>query len=40
MPFNDAADEGRLTVAIGARHVELATTIHSAIAVGVSFTLE
>jgi hypothetical protein len=40
MTFNDVTDEGRLTIAMGARQVELATTIHSAIAVVVGFALE
>ncbi len=40
MTFNDVADEGRLTIAMGARQVELATTINSAIAVVVGFALE
>jgi hypothetical protein len=40
MAFNDVADEGRLTIAMGTRQVELATTIYSAIAVIVSFALE
>ena len=40
MTFNDVTDEGRLTLAVGTRQVELATTIHSAIAVIVSFALE
>ncbi len=38
--FNDVTDEGRLTIAKSARQIELATTIHSAIAVIVSFALE
>ena len=40
MAFNDVADEGRLTIAVGARQVELATAIHGAIAVIISFALE
>jgi hypothetical protein len=40
MTFNDVTDEGRLTFAVGARQVELAATIHSAIAVVVRFTFE
>jgi hypothetical protein len=40
MAFNDVADEGRLAIAVGAGYVELATTVHSAIAVVVGFTLE
>jgi hypothetical protein len=38
--FNDVTDEGRLAIAVGARQVELATTIHSAIAVIIGFALE
>jgi hypothetical protein len=38
--FHDVTDEGRLTIAVGARQVELATAIHSAIAVIIGFTLE
>jgi hypothetical protein len=38
--FNDVTDEGRLAIAVGGRQVELATTIHSAIAVIVGFALE
>ncbi len=38
--FNDVTDEGRLTIAVRARQVELATAIHSAIAVIISFALE
>jgi hypothetical protein len=40
MAFNDVADEGRLAIAVGARYVELATTIHSAVAVVIGFALE
>ena len=40
MTLNIITDEGRLTIAMGARQVELATTIHSAIAVIISFALE
>jgi hypothetical protein len=40
MTFNDVTDEGRLTIAMGTRQVELATTIHRAIAVIIRFTLE
>src|SRR5688572_12745640 len=40
MAFNDVANEGRLTIAMGAWKVELATTIHGAIAVVVGFALE
>ncbi len=40
MAFNDVADEGRLTIAMGARQIELATAIHGAIAVIVSFAFE
>jgi hypothetical protein len=40
MAFNDVTDEGRLTISMGARQVELATTIHSAIAVIISVALE
>jgi len=40
MARNDFADEGRLTIAVGTRQVELATAIHSAIAVVIGFTLE
>ena len=40
MAFDDGADEGRLTIAVGARQVELTTTIHSAIAVVIGFALE
>ena len=40
MTFNKVTDEGGLTIAMGARQVELATTIHRAIAVIVSFALE
>jgi hypothetical protein len=38
--FNDVANEGRLTMAVGTRQVELAATIHSAIAVIISLALE
>src|SRR3990170_1251349 len=40
MTFNEVTDEGRLTISMGARQVELATTIHRAIAVIISFALE
>jgi len=40
MAFDDVADEGRLTIAVGARQVELAAAIHSAIAIIVSMVLE
>src|SRR5262245_7998849 len=40
MACNDLADEGRLTIAVGARQIELATAIHCAIAVIVSLALE
>jgi hypothetical protein len=40
MAFNNVTDEGRLAMAVGARYVELATTIHSTIAVVIGFTLE
>jgi hypothetical protein len=40
MTFDDITNLGRLTIAMGARQVELATTIYSAIAIIVSFTLE
>src|SRR5262245_45346741 len=40
MAFNDVADEGRLAIAVGARYVELASTIHSAVAVVIGFALE
>jgi hypothetical protein len=40
MAFNDVPDEGRLAIAVGARQVELATAIHSAIAVIIGFALE
>ncbi len=40
MTCNDVTDEGRLTIAMGARQIELASTIHSAIAIVVGFTLE
>jgi hypothetical protein len=40
MAFNDVADEGRLAIAVGAGYVELATTIHSTIAVVIGFALE
>jgi hypothetical protein len=40
MTFNDVTDEGGLRIAMGARQVELATAIYSAIAVVVSFALE
>jgi hypothetical protein len=40
MALNDGADEGRLTIAVGTRQVELATTIHGATTVIVSLALE
>jgi hypothetical protein len=40
MAFHNVADEGRLAVTVGARQVELATTIHRAIAIVIGFTLE
>ena len=40
MPFHDIADEGRLTVAVGTREVELTAAIHGTIAVVVRFALE
>src|SRR3972149_7731465 len=40
MTVNDATDEGGLAIAVGAREIELATAIHSAIAVIVSLALE
>ena len=40
MTCNDVADEGRLTITMRARQVELVTTIYGAIAVVVCFTLE
>jgi hypothetical protein len=40
MAFDDVADEGRLTIAVGARQIELATAIDLAIAVIVGFALE
>jgi len=40
MTFNDITDERRLTIAMRARQVELASAIYGAIAVIVSFTLE
>jgi hypothetical protein len=40
MAFNDVPDVGKLTIAMGARYVVLATTIHRAIAVIIRFALE
>jgi hypothetical protein len=40
MALNDLTDEGRLAISMGARQIELATTIYGAIAVIVGFTLE
>jgi hypothetical protein len=40
MARNNVADKGRLTIAVGTRQVELATTIHGAIAVVVSLAFE
>ena len=40
MALNDVADEGRLTLAMGARQIELATAIHGAITVIVGFAFE
>ena len=40
MALNDVTDEGRLAIAVGARYVELASTIHSAVAVVIGFALE
>jgi hypothetical protein len=40
MAFNEVADEGRLAIAVSARQVELATTVHGAIAVVIGFALE
>jgi hypothetical protein len=40
MAFNDPTDEGRLAIAVGAGYVELATTIHSAVAVVIGFALK
>jgi hypothetical protein len=40
MAFDNVTDEGRLAVAVGAGYVELATTIHGAIAVVIGFALE
>jgi hypothetical protein len=40
MAFNDVTHEGRLAITVGARYVELATTIHSAVAVVIGFALE
>ncbi len=40
MAVNDFADEGRLTIAVGARQVELATAIDGAIAVVIGLAFE
>jgi hypothetical protein len=40
MAFDDVADIGRLTIAIGAGQIELAAAVDLAIAVVVSFALE
>ena len=40
MAFDDVADKGRLTIAVGAGQVELAAAVELAIAVVVSFALE
>ena len=40
MALDDVADEGRLTLAMGARQIELATAIHGAITVIVGFAFE
>ena len=40
MTLDDVADEGRLTIAIGAGQIELAAAVDLAIAVIVSFALE
>jgi hypothetical protein len=40
MAFDDVADIGRLTIAIGAGQIELAAAVDLAIAVAVSFALE
>ena len=40
MAFDDVADIGRLTIAIGAGKIELTTAVYLAIAIVVSFALE
>jgi hypothetical protein len=40
MAFDDVADKGRLTIAIGAGKIELTTAVDLAIAIVVSFALE
>ena len=40
MAFDDVADEGRLTIAVSARQIELATAVELAVAVIIGLTLE
>jgi hypothetical protein len=40
MAFDDVADESRLTIAVGARQVELAAAIYGAVAVVIGFALK